>query len=556
MAPVVDYIRHLISDSKRWFPTIHVGDFTAGLVPSEAEGLQPGSLILQAQDAANETAVSRLWQVASPLGQRCEQMDAQEIIAQQAINVRSLGADPTGRTPSGHIINDAIQEAKLKRYGRIYIPAGNYLIEEPIVLDSLLWLHGDGMSTYLRAANGLDLPMIQAYYSIGTRWSYMQRISDMRLDGNRDNQTSTNARGIRWTSPDSITIPILVDEEVGHPYVVSENYSGQWFDSNRDAFNLWISYCYGDGFYQEGRGGGHFHNITSYENGGYGFVPTYDTAWVNCTAGRNGQSGWRIRQSAVKLSNCKSWWSGYRTDSDLQYQTSGFEFSGTTRGSVAVGCEAQDNYGSGFTFNSAIGHVCYGCVSDSNNRRNGDNVGVDFYASYGNVWEGFCYDRYNDSQRYQDHALRFRSSSSHNRIIINHRYYGGGASSYAQFIQHISADTDSLQGNQIEINNQNGFQKSSSGTPTISVFHGGTVLINLNANTTIAYDGVGTIIPPGAKLKFQFVQDGTGGRTVAFSSSFRYSWSPDTTASKINTIEFTWNDEISKWVQSATTTGM
>lgn len=556
MAPVVDYTRHLISENKRWFPTVNVGNFNAGLVPEEAEGLQPGSLVLQSQDAATDTAVSRLWQIASPLGQRCEQMDAQEIIAQQAINVRSLGADPTGRTPSAHIINDAINEAKTKRYGRVYIPAGYYLIEEPIVLDSLIWLHGDGMSTYLRAANELNLPMIQAFYDIGERWSYMQRISDMRLDGNRDNQSSTNARGIRWTSPDGITIPILVDEEVGYPYVVSDNYSGQWFDSNRDAYNLWISYCYSDGFYQEGRGGGHFHNITSYENGGYGFVPTYDTAWVNCTAGRNGQSGWRIRQSAVKLSNCKSWWSGYRTDADQQYQTSGFEFSGTTRGSLAVGCEAQDNYGSGFTFNSAIGHVCYGCIADSNNRRNGDNVGVDFYSSYGNVWEGFCYDRYNDSVRYQDHALRFRSSSSHNRVIINHRYYNGGASSYAQFIQHISAGTDSLQGNQIEINNQNGFQKSSSGSPTISVFHGGTVLVNLSSDTTINYDAVGTIIPPGAKLKFQFVQNNTGGWTVTFDSYFRYSWTPNTTANKINTIEFTWNNEISKWVQSATTTGM
>ena len=183
-------------------------------------------------------------------------------------------------------------------------------------------------------------------------------------------------------------------------------------------------------------------------------------------------------------------------------------------------------------------------------------MGVDFYESYGNVWEGICYDRYNDSTRYQDYALRFRQLSTHNRVKVQHRYYNGGASTYAQFIPHISTDTDSLQGNEIYINNQNGMQKSSSGTVTISAFHGSDVLINLSSNTTINYDGVATVIPPGAKLRFTFVQNATGGWTVTFSSSFRANWSPNTAANKINIIEFLWNSESSKWVQASAATNI
>lgn len=479
-----------------------------------------------------------------------------------ALNVLAFGADPTGTTGSGAAINAALAAAAADKYQRVYIPAGYYLIDETIVHDSLIWLHGDGMATYLRAADGLNAPMIQAYYSAGVRWSYMQRISDMRLDGNRDNQNDDDAdicHGIEWIAPDGTTAPILVDELVGYTYVVSDNYEGQWFDSNRDAFNLWISYCAGAGFYQSGRGGGHFHNITTYECAGYGFHPTYDTTWNNCTAGRNGKAGFYIAQSAVRMNGCKAWWSGYRRPTSYaDYLTHGFMFTATTRGSAANGCEAQDNYSSGFAFNLAIGHAAYNCIADSNNRRNGDNAGVDFYESYGNAFTGQVYDRYNDDVRYQDYAIRLRSNSIMNTIHIQSRYYNGGATAGGQqLLQHISTDTDSLQGNDIVINNQNGMQKIGSGIVTPSVFHGGTVLCNLSQNTTVNYDPTGTLIPPGARLKFTFVQDGTGGRTVTFSGTYyRYSWTPDTAANKVNTIEFTWNHELSKWIQSATTTGM
>ncbi len=58
----------------------------------------------------------------------------------------------------------------------------------------------------------------------------------------------------------------------------------------------------------------------------------------------------------------------------------------------------------------------------------------------------------------------------------------------------------------------------------------------------------------GAKLRFVFTQDGTGGRAVTWNAVFKVNWTPTTTANKINTIEFVYDG--TNWVQTATAVGM
>ncbi len=552
--------KYTISRSpNRWHPSVKGINFDPTVYPDELEGDQEGTIYLQRM-TDGPTNRAGLWMLGAHGGPGSPPV-AMELSPQNAVNVVALGADNQGRIGAGAAINRAIQEAKNRGYCRVYLPAGYYLIDETIVMDDLIWIQGDGMATYLRAKDALNAPIFQAYYDPGERWGYMQRLSDLRIDGNRDGQsdpTGTVCHGIEWIAPDGATAPILVDEKVGYPYVVSLNYPGQWFDSNRDAFNLWISHCAGAGIWMTGRGGGHFQNITAYENQGDGFRPTYDTGWVNCTAGRNGKRGFYIADSAIRLMNCKAWWSGFRPPSSgwNDYQSNGFSFESNTRGAIAVGCEAQDNYANGFSFAGVTGHNAYDCIADSNNRRNGDSVAVSFYNSYNCRFSGQVYDRYNDSVRYQDYALLLIGSYN-NQIDISHRYYNGGAATTPnQFIQHLSPDCTSLQGNTIFINNQRGFQKSSSGTVTISVYHGGDVLINLSANTTINYDAVAAVVP-GARLRFMFVQDGTGSRTVTFSSLFRLkNFVVDATANKTSCVEFIYNDELDKWIEASTTLGV
>lgn len=548
--------------TSQWIATRHPSFYGVNFNPTEhpdelatvdGHTLKNGTLLTQYLNVDDATLAARLWVTAANSGAPLETPGYQELVPTNAINVVSLGADPMGVTESGAIINRAIAEASARRYARVYIPSGKYLIEETIVLPSLIWLHGDGFGTVLFAKANLNAPVIEAYWEAGVSWGIMQRISDLRIDGNRDNQSSpANCYGLKLQAPDSAGLPNTIAEPV------TLNPTAGYSDSNRDLFNLWISFCASDGINMSGRGGLHAQNVTCYENQGHGFVPTYDTSWVNCVAARNGQAGFVIATSTIRMTACKAWWSGYRRPASyLDYATHGFFFTGGTRGAVCVGCEAQDNYSSGFAFNDVIGHACYDCIADSNNRRQGDNVGVDFYNAYGNTWTGMVYDRYNDSIRYQPNALRLRSSSTMNRIVLSHRHYNGGATAAGQqLLQHIATDTDSIQGNDITINNMLGMQKISAGTSTPSVYHGGHVLCNLNQNSTINYDPTGTIIPPGARLRFMFVQDGTGGRTVTFSSAYRYSWTPNTTASKINTIDFAWNNESSKWVQVGSETGI
>lgn len=68
---------------------------------------------------------------------------------------------------------------------------------------------------------------------------------------------------------------------------------------------------------------------------------------------------------------------------------------------------------------------------------------------------------------------------------------------------------------------------------------------------TINPDSADTLIPDGAKLRFRLRQDSTGARGVTWNSIFRVAnWSPSGTANKIDIIEFTWNSELEKWVES------
>jgi hypothetical protein len=58
----------------------------------------------------------------------------------------------------------------------------------------------------------------------------------------------------------------------------------------------------------------------------------------------------------------------------------------------------------------------------------------------------------------------------------------------------------------------------------------------------------------GQFLRFIFVQDATGGRVVTFNAVYKASWTPDTTASKTNTITFECDG--ANWVQVSAATGI
>lgn len=58
----------------------------------------------------------------------------------------------------------------------------------------------------------------------------------------------------------------------------------------------------------------------------------------------------------------------------------------------------------------------------------------------------------------------------------------------------------------------------------------------------------------GAKLRFVFTQDATGGRVVTWNAIYKVAWTPTTTASKINTIDFSYNG--TNWIQVGAVVGI
>lgn len=551
-----------ITPPNRWSPSIKGINFDPIDNYDDVKSERPGTVFVQSGDDGSVVVPSaRMWQM-SPYPGPVPHVEAgvQEFVPQNSINVVSLGADPSGRTGSSTAINRAVEVAIKKGYGRVYIPAGNYLINEPIIHDSLIWMHGDGMSTYLRASRNIGGPIIKSFWETGTRWSYMQSLSDMRLDGNRVEQDVTaGCYGVQWSAPTGSGLPIHAIELIGEERVISST-PGQWFDSNRSLWNLWISYCGDTGLYMTGRGGVQAYNIVSYENGGHGFRPTYDSNFQNCVAARNGVAGFYLDDASIRLTGCKAWWSGYQGlssqygDPANELQGHGFHIR-ADYGVVMVGCEAQDNYASGFYFDTAKMCSATGSIADSNNRRSGDNAAVDFWESNNCTWEGDAFDRHNDSVRYQPNAVRFRSNSQQNTVRVRHRHFNGGASTSAvQYLTHIRTGSTLVNNNYLAINNYEGWQSSGSGAISPTVYGGRRCYVNLTSDTTIAH--VAGQAHEYCEYEFCFLQNATGGWTVTFDPDFDVGsgFTASVGAGTSSTISFYWNGF--KWVKKSEMTGV
>ncbi len=77
------------------------------------------------------------------------------------------------------------------------------------------------------------------------------------------------------------------------------------------------------------------------------------------------------------------------------------------------------------------------------------------------------------------------------------------------------------------------------------------VIVTLTGNLTVSNPASAR---PGAKLVFEFIQDGTGTRTVTFGSAYKVTWTPTTTAGLRNVIEFICDG--TNWLQMSTGIGL
>lgn len=460
----------------------------------------------------------------------------------EVYNVLSYGAVGDGATDDTSAIQAAIDAASTAGGGRVYIPAGVFVVTG-IVIKNRVWLEGAGhRATVLYLDDSSNDHVITSYKATGSEANAQSfSIKDLMIDGNKDNQTA--GEGIHIEQSESQTA------------------GDDWNDARWIVQNVIIYNCKSHGFRQANwRSEGRLINVHAFICDGHGFYAGgSDTFYITCNAGACGLAGFYITNTSTHFTNCKAWFNGTITSASGH----GFHLDSTYPGGVILSnCDAQDNEAAGFFLNEANSTSLTNCVADSNGRSattpvtgDGAYAGFEIDDSRNCILAG-CVSferRYDSTNSFQRTALNITGSSHSNKIDISHSAGAGGP----VVNQPLKGTSNSVSNNDIVFNSQKGYQTVSYASSIIpNPYLGEKIMITLTGNITISNvtnttaQTSGTIprgLHAGCMLTFIFAQDGTGGRTVTWDTTYKVNWTPTTTANKINTIQLVYNG--TNWVQ-------
>lgn len=465
-------------------------------------------------------------------------------------NVKDYSATGDGSTDDTSAIQSAINAAFDAGGGIVFFPAGTYIVGS-LTIKNRVWMEGSGHhSTILKLKDNTNGDMITSYLATGSEANaQFFAIRNMKLDGNKANQTS--GKGI---------------------YIQQSSSQTAGDDANDARWLLEHLYIYDfkqHGFEQNGsRSEGRLINVHTFICDGYGFLlGGSDSFLISCNAGSSGLAGFYISGSSLRLVNCKSWFSGRITAASGH----GFHLNTASPGGVSItNSEAQDNKAAGFRMESSSHRITLtGCIADSNGTSastpvsgDGSYAGYEISASRNCTIAGcISYERRSDSTNsFQRCALKISSSSTANRISISHSAASGGA----VVNQPLMASSDSVAGNAISFNAQDGYQNVTyAASITPNPYAGETIKVTLTGNITInntaSTSGQGSGTAPagqhlGVKMTFILVQDSSGGHSVTWGSAYKTSWTPTTTSNAINTISFVYDG--TNWNQVSASVGL
>ncbi|WP_040262486.1 M10 family metallopeptidase C-terminal domain-containing protein [Pseudomonas massiliensis] len=218
-------------------------------------------------------------------------------------NVKDYSAKGNGITDDTQAIQRAIEAAAKAGGGQVYVPAGTYVVsagDEPgdgcLMLRDNVQLYGAGMGkTIIKVADGSDSKITGVIRSAYGEQNHDFGISDLTIDGNRDN-TSGKIDG--WFNG-------YIPGKAGHDSNVTidsveiKNCSGYGFDPHEQTWNMVIknSVAHGnglDGFVADFLVNSSFVNNTSYDNDRHGFnvvTSTNDFTMRDNKAYNNGSTG-------------------------------------------------------------------------------------------------------------------------------------------------------------------------------------------------------------------------------------------------------------------------
>jgi hypothetical protein len=324
------------------------------------------------------------------------------------LNVKEApyGAAGNGSTNDASAIQAAIDAAYAAGGGVVWMPKGTYIINATLVLKENVYLYGAGRNaTVIKQGNGTNLgAIIQVYAPSNTGTdpgnARHTTIHNLKLDGNKSNQTAGNGHGV---------------VQVANPPWTSATNDTGW-DMHNHLIDVDIWFCRGDGYNANGRGEHNLTRVFIRECTGYGFLVTADTNFVQCVAGVNGKAGFRVAgQGSVRISASKSWYSGMSVGS-----SAGVEVAFCDSGCVVIEAfECQDNRGPGVLIDTSKSVKFSGGLESNSFSSAGTYAAVEIVNSQGCIVDAVCMERQATATQYN--ALRITGSIA-NMVRLTHRY--------------------------------------------------------------------------------------------------------------------------------------
>lgn len=296
-------------------------------------------------------------------------------------SVKDFGALGNGVADDTAEIQAAIDSVSSGGGGRVFIPAGTYIISASINFKGNTLVEGEFGGTMIEMADNANLNGM--FVSSGPIPFFGLR--DMILNGNRAGQGGFPGTSVGLRLNHSTTSPgfggaslIGSGNEVNDPYARFEN--------------LIIVAVDGDGIQAAGAAC-HSRNIIVIGCHGVG-ISTFinDAEWWGCTAGGCSEEGWTCAAGSGRYYGCKAFFvgTGFNPSAGTYGNyTNGVGFRITNRNQFFVGCEGQDTDGPAFRIQTDDGKIMLsGCYSSQGSNLIGTSGNIAQSPLRGGGWTG------------------------------------------------------------------------------------------------------------------------------------------------------------------------
>jgi hypothetical protein len=404
---------------------------------------------------------------------------------------------------------------------RVVIPSrGLCYINDTLNIGSRCTLAGRGWNSKLYLANGSasaasPKPMVKAKANT----NYIT-IEDIALYGNSTNQTDTN------NASHGVDFGRGTTEGSGPPV----------YDGGLMCRNVLVDECQGIGFNLAGGATTvRLFGCYAYHCTAQGYYLKTDCTIDGCVSGNNSGNGfeWYAATSAY-VRGCKAFGG-----------PCGFKV-GYSKAIGLVNCQAEDTSMQGFTVTSSShitldGCQVYRCANGTDNERSAFWIEDDGASNLPNhvILRG-C------THLSADFGVNFRYGLWTRNLGIGCDFE---LHSEGHIVGHWRRSTGAQDCRATFDNNYRDAWQTVTYASAITPdpYKGGTIAMTFGAGNVT----VNAVAEPlqGMEIRFIFTQDATGGRTTTFNSQYKTNWTPNTSANKINSIEFIYNG--TNFVQTA-----